>query len=177
MTVLELDSSTLAIVAIVFTLLGALISSIVGYYALKKQDERKFKHDEEKNRELEQKRLVTLYRRLFVITDRIVTRGRAGETVRVLSDQEYDTIESIIAENFDILANSTVAAWDTRNLIKREDRGIGHVYFHLQCEAFWADVKTNYERYKLNAIPPPELAQKSKRVLQLVWSFGGERSS
>lgn len=71
------------------------------YYALKRQDERKFKHEEEKKQESDRKRREAAYRRLAGISERIVSHpptgtNAAGETVRSLSEQEYNTIDSTI---------------------------------------------------------------------------------
>jgi len=79
-------------------------------------------------------------------------RSGTGNALKILSTQEYETIDSIMAQNSDILDSSTVGAWDTRNTIRT---AVGVTYFQLQCEAFWADVRSHYERYKLNAVPPP----------------------
>ena len=94
------DSSILAVVAIVFTLLGALISSVVSYYALKKQDERRFKREDQKKHEFNQQRKISAYRRLQGLTER-VTRGTAGEhPPSFVNGDELEKIESTLAQYF-----------------------------------------------------------------------------
>lgn len=151
-----MDSNTFtALVAIASTLLGGLVAWVSQYYSSKKQDERRFKHEVEKKQELDHKRMVATYRRLWGIADRIVSR-QVTETVKWITSEEYEMIESIIVQNFDVLDASTVAAWDTKNIVETLIRSAGGVNFRVQCEAFWPDVKKHYDKYKYNAIPPSE---------------------
>lgn len=154
MTELEVDSSTLAILAIVFTLLGALISSVFGYFALKRQDERKFKHELTVKQEADEKRRVATYRRLWSLAEMILPRSTIGLPVRYVRPVEYQTIDSVIAQNLDVLDDSTVAAWDTKKVADLSHADIITAYINVQCEAFWKDLKDHYDRYKLNTIPP-----------------------
>lgn len=149
-----MDTTTLiALVAAVFTLLGAFISSVFGYYALKKQDDRRFKHNEEEQKKLQLKRRIAAYRRLASITETVLSRSKVGEPVRWLSGAEYETIQSIISQDFDVLDNSTVAAWDTRGMVQ-PPYTTGDSTVKVLCEAFWPDVKKHYDAIKFSAIPP-----------------------
>lgn len=155
-----MDTPTLiAIIAAVFTLLGAMlgaiISSVVGYYALKKQDERRFQQVQEEQKKLELKRKITAYRRLEGITEQVLNRSKVGEPVRQLSSAEYETIQSTIAQDHDVLDKSTVAAWDTRGIVKIQYE-MGNFSVMILCEAFWPDVKKHYDAIKFSAIPPTE---------------------
>ena len=150
-----MDSNTFtALVAISSTLLGVVVGGIVNNYIMKKQDERKFKHEKEESQALDRKKRAAAYRRLWSITERVLSQGTAAEPVRLLSNLEYETIESIIEQNADVLAKTTVAAWDTKSISTPQ-----HIAGVLVlCAAFWPDVKKHYEELRYNAIPSPESA-------------------
>jgi hypothetical protein len=149
-----LDNSTLiALVAAVFTLLGASVSSVFGYYALKKQDDRRFEHTEEEQRKLHLKRRATAYRRLQGIAEQVMNQSNFAEPSRFLTIEQYETIQSIIAQDSDVLDDSTVAAWDTRSTSFVPHEG-GNYSVNVLCAAFWPEVKKHYDAIKFSAILP-----------------------
>ena len=147
-----MDTATLVgIVAAVFTLLGAFVSSVFGNYALKKQDQRKFQHEAEERKKDEARRRTIAYRRLGNIAEAVL--GRSKEPPRTLFAREYEVIESIIAQDCDVLDASTVNYWDTRG----EDKTFyadGGVRISVVCEAFWRDALKHSEEIKALVTPP-----------------------
>ena len=150
---MALDTATLiALVATVFTLLGALISSVFGYYALKKQDDRRFRRAEEDQKKLALRRKIAAYRRLEGIREQVLGRRKVGETASSLTGAEYEAIQSTIAQEFDVLDDSTVATWDTRGMMAMREDG-RHIWIMVLCEAFWPDIKKHYDAIKFSAVP------------------------
>jgi len=133
------------------TLLGVVIGGVLQYYISKAQDDRRLKKEAEKKRELDQKRKVATYRRLQSLVERVLWRT-AGTTERELTNAELEGIESTIAQNFDVLEKSTVAAWDTKHIVKTTYDP--DLWVTVQCEAFWKDVSDHYNELKYSAIPP-----------------------
>ena len=139
-----MDTPTLvALVAAVFTVLGAVISSLFGNYSLKKQDERRFRHEEEKQNKSELRRRNTAYRRLWTVCQAVLATGNNEfSPTKILSEVQYETIQSIIAQDADVLDGSTVKAWETRGTAKAPS--MANFEYLVTCETFWSDVKQRY---------------------------------
>jgi hypothetical protein len=130
------------------TLLGVIVGGLLQYYITKGQDERRFKIEEEKRKKFDFQRRVAAYRRLKGLIDIIVWRS-GPTTVRALTPDELEKIELTIAQNYDVLDETTVAAWDTRNIVQPTASSVT-----MQIEAFIPDVKKHYDQYRYKAIPP-----------------------
>ncbi len=143
------------IAPVVYSLLGVVVGSVMQYYISKAQDERRFKREEEKKSELDNKRKITAYRLLKSFTDRIAWRTQAtGETQKTVLEEELEGMESTIAQNYDVLDETTIAAWDTKSITRTGYGSDSTPWVVLVFEAFIADVNKHYEEYRYKAIPP-----------------------
>jgi len=60
-----------------------------------------------------------------------------------ISMQDYKIIDSIIAQNFDVLDEKTVTTWDSRKIV-----GSDGLMANVQLDAFLDDVNKHYEKLK-----------------------------
>ena len=145
---------------VIATLLGAVVGGVVGgvisHFVTKSQDERRFNHEEEKKKGLDLKRKIRAYRHLKVLIDRVT--DRKADPPRRISEQEFHDMESTVTQDYDVLDETTVAAWDTRQIISGssigpEEREFGIFYLSIQFESFIKDVNDHYDQFRYKAIP------------------------
>lgn len=150
------ETTLLAILGICGTLVAAIIGAVAGLRGLKEQDEGHARREEERIQAQNRRRREVAYRRLAAIVEAVLSADYqvAGDPAKKLTEQNYDTINSIITESGDVLDHSTIETWDTRQPMARFADGAGRPFVRVLCAAFWPNVMKYYNEYKANAVSP-----------------------
>jgi hypothetical protein len=135
------------LVAITSTLLGVIVAGGLQYYTAKKQDERRFKDELVRKRERDYKRKVAAYRRLnsFIVRIKWKRFDPTQGPQRLVSKDELEGIEAVVAENYDVLDPSTLTAWDKKFVLSVLYNP--ELTAQVSFDEFIADVEKHYKEY------------------------------
>jgi len=98
-----------------------------------------------KDRKLNRKRRIWAYARLQAILARI---GQRESIKKRVSAEELRELEGIVANNYDVLDDSTLDAWNFRKMSELIVYGQGEPHHVVEFDRFIDDVRVHYERFK-----------------------------
>jgi cellobiose-specific phosphotransferase system component IIB len=154
------DASQSQLVGIV---IGAILGFVGAIVVTLLQYKLTVRRDKQRDSDARRKRQEATYRRLKGLADKVSWTPKVtfeegefakatfvpGKPVKTISMQDLGIIDSIMAQNFDVLDTETVAAWDTRKII--EANGL---MANVQLDAFLDDVNEHYDRFKHTEVLP-----------------------
>lgn len=100
---------------------------------------------EYRDRRLGRKRRIWAYARLHAILTRI---GQRESPEKRVSSKELSELEEIVSSNHDVLDDSTLDAWNFREMSDLMVVGQGEPYHVVKFDRFIDDVRVHYERFK-----------------------------
>ena len=122
-------------------IVGILIGVLVSAFGVFLQ----FVLGEYKDRKFNRKRRIWAYARLYAILARIGQRESPKKRVSV---EELREIEETVANNHDVLDDSTLDAWNFRKMSELIVYGQGDSHHLVEFDRFIDDVRVHYERFK-----------------------------
>jgi len=102
------------------------------------------RRDQKRTSEMKARRKGVTYRRLNGILDRIRSRSPSPNQAR-LTSEEFDKIEETVANNYDVVDESTLASWNSKKIVKRVH---GDVFdYEIDLGRFFDDVRIHCEKF------------------------------
>lgn len=124
-------------------ILGVIVGAALTAFGVLLQFMLTERRDKRRSNEAKQRRKIIAYARLKELVERIESKFQAKEAR--LTEEEYDKLQETVADNLDVLEESTITAWNAKK-ISRMVYGQGSGPYEINLDQFCQEIKQQYQK-------------------------------